>query len=296
MSFRILLWRSLCFVCLMVLAIGCSQNAHPYSDEEGYSHGLTKSLSTPGQTGSNLAPMSDGPIAQPEGGAESVQRPMTPAANSVLQRKYPNTVVLKGPNNVDRIALTFDDGPDRRFTPQVLDVLQKHHVKATFFLMGSRVKGLPEVTQRIAREGHDIGNHTYWHPKLYAESVARGRWEIKETEQIIQEVVGYRTTLFRAPYGGLTEELVEEMADMGLTVVGWSVDSLDWKGLSKEEVEANVLKSTRPGSIILMHSGGHWTQDLSGMVAALDTIIPELKRRGLQFVTITDMFNLYSKY
>lgn len=303
------LW--LCFVSFMsFILVACSQDAQPYSDNEeqllqqqinGMSEShvklrthVHKQTHSPSDVTSESSPVSDEtpPLV---GGSETTQRPHAPASNQMLQQKFPSTVMLRGPTDTNYVALTFDDGPDRRFTPQVLDVLKKHGVKATFFLMGSRVENLPSITRRIDREGHAIGNHTYWHPKLYAESLARSRWEITATDQLIEETLGYRTTLFRAPYGGLTEALVEQMADMGLSVIGWSVDSLDWKGISKEEVEQNVLSTAGPGSIILMHSGGHWTQDLSGMVAALDTIIPKLKQQGLQFVTIPEMLNIKDK-
>lgn len=231
-------------------------------------------------------------ISSLKGGSEKEQRELKPASNAMLQSKFPQTLILQGSYNDPRIALTFDDGPDRRFTPQVLDVLKKHDVKATFFLMGSRAHGLPIITKRIDEEGHSIGNHTYWHPKLYIESLERTWWEVKETEKVISDIVGYKPKLFRAPYGGLNEPLLSQLADMELTVIGWSVDSLDWKGISAKEVENNVLSHTVPGSIILMHSGGHWTQDLSGMVEALDAMIPKLKEQGLEFVTVAELLNI----
>jgi|GEM_PF-389817 len=226
------------------------------------------------------------------GGSESEARVLKPMDNYLLQRKYPNVFVLHAPEDENRIALTFDDGPDSRFTPRVLDVLKKHNVKATFFVMGSRVKGVPRVARRIADEGHVMGNHTYWHPKLWRQSAGRIRWEALETDHAILEVAGYAPKLFRPPYGALTEELLTQLSAMNYTVVGWNVDSLDWKQLPADQVEANVVSNVRPGSIILMHSGGNWDQDLSGMVEALDRIIPRLKEQGMTFVTIPELLGV----
>lgn len=226
------------------------------------------------------------------GGSEYSTRDPHPVSNQMLERKYPGVIALKGSENTNMIALTFDDGPDRRFTPQVLDVLKKHNVKATFFLMGSRVRSLPKITQRIYEEGHAIGNHTYWHPNLLNEKKKRLHWEVKETEKAIYNTIGYRTRLFRAPYGNINEDQLQLLANMGYRIIGWSVDSLDWRQLPKKEVAHNVLSNSHPGAIILMHSGGHWTQDLTGMVAALDEIIPRLKKDGMRFVTVPELLNI----
>lgn len=283
----------LCLFLLAAIMSSCNQDAQPnQASEPKAKEGKPKAKEAKPKAKGQDNKAKEGGLPQPKGGSERKNREIRPVSNKLLQMKYPNTVVLRGSFEDKRVALTFDDGPDRRFTPQVLDVLKKHDVKATFFLMGSRIKALPDVTRRIDQEGHSIGNHTYWHPKLFRESTDRMKWEVTETDDVLNQVVGFRPKLFRAPYGGLTEELVENMAEMDLTVVGWSVDSLDWMQLSAEEVQKNVLSNTQPGSIILMHSGGHWTQDLSGMVKALDQIIPKLKQDGIEFVTVSELLNI----
>ncbi|MEF2245202.1 polysaccharide deacetylase family protein [Paenibacillus sp. IITD108] len=226
-----------------------------------------------------------------EGGTEKRERPKSPANNHTLAQLYPDIIALNGPSSSNRIAITFDDGPDRRFTPQVLDILKKHDVKATFFLMGSRVKAHPDVTERIHKEGHAIGNHTFWHPKLYSESVERMVWEVEETDKWINNTVGYIPTLFRAPYGGLDKTYVEKLGEMGKSVIGWSVDTQDWRQISSEEIQHNLLKDLYPGAIILMHCAGDWTQDLSGMTAALDEQLPILKEKGFEFVTVPEVLS-----
>ncbi len=224
--------------------------------------------------------------------AESPGRKAKPMSNELLQRKYRGILVLHGSLRDRRIALTFDDGPDRKYTPQVLNVLRKHHVKATFFLLGSRAAAYPDVTRAIDKEGHAIGSHSYWHPAMYRVPMDRVRWEVTETDKVLRQLVGYRPKLFRAPYGGLNDSIVKELGKMQKHIIGWNVDSLDWKSLSAKQVIDNVLGGTRPGAIILMHSGGHWTQNLSGMVIALDVIIPALKKKGLKFVTVPELLNI----
>lgn len=232
----------------------------------------------------DLPQLSDGP--------ESTEREAHPVSNYILQRKYPRTLFLRADIRTNRVALTWDDGPDRRFTPKILDVLKKHNVKGTFFLMGARAKALPDITKRIEQEGHAIGNHTFWHANLTKGNVENMRWQVNETEKIFQNILGHRSHLFRAPYGNLNEELVRELGRMNYHVIGWSVDSLDWRQLSADEVERNVLGNVHPGSIILMHSGGNWNQDLSGGVQALDRIITKLKKDGIQFVTVPELLGI----
>lgn len=242
-----------------------------------------------------LEDLKQGVLPPLEGGSEKSQRLVKPASNRMLANQYPNILALHAPFTSKQIALTFDDGPDTRFTPQVLDVLEKHEVKATFFLVGARVAALPDITRQINEYGHIIGSHSYWHPKLYQESSERLDWEIRETDQAIVEIIGYRPSLFRPPYGGLTASIVEQLGAQGKSIVGWSVDSEDWRQLPAQEVEDNILNTVHPGAIILMHSAGDWTQDLSGMVTALDSLIPKLKQQGYELVTIPELLNIYHK-
>ncbi|XID94401.1 polysaccharide deacetylase family protein [Paenibacillaceae bacterium WGS1546] len=234
----------------------------------------------------------DGKLGMLAGGPESIRRAVRSKDNYALQRRFPNIVVLRGSSASRRLALTFDDGPDSRFTPQLLDILKKHGVKATFFVMGARVDGHPAIARRMHEEGHVLGNHTYWHPRLWVESFDRIRWEANETDKAIEKITGYSPKLFRPPYGGLDDELVTELGKMNYSVVGWSVDSYDWKQLDSAAVQGNVLDQLHPGAIILMHSAGDWTQDLTGMVQAVDALIPRLKEEGYEFVTVPELLGL----
>lgn len=209
-----------------------------------------------------------------------------------LQVKYPNTMMYKAHTTQKVIALSFDDGPDTKFTPLILDTLKKHDIKATFFLLGTRVQSYPDIAKRIDREGHAIGNHTYWHPNLANTDVNKMKWEIEKNEQEISSILGAKTELFRAPYGALTEAQVRHLGEMGYRCIGWSVDSEDWKSLSASVVKQKILNAVHPGAIVLMHSAGHWTQDLTGTVNALNELIPYLKTKGYRFVTIPELWSI----
>lgn len=208
-----------------------------------------------------------------------------------LQTKYPNIMLYKADTNKKIIALTFDDGPDNKFTPQILNILKKHNVKATFFFLGTRVHQYPDTAKKVLEDGHVIGNHTYWHPELTKTGVQNMEWEIKKNEQEIQNVLDIKTNLFRAPYGALTEKHVQKLDELGYYGIGWSIDTEDWRSLSAKEIKQNVINRLHPGAIVLMHSAGHWTQDLSGTAEALDEIIPLLKQKGYTFVTIPEMIS-----
>ena len=223
-------------------------------------------------------------------GMFSFHEPLKAASMYPLQTKYPDIMLYKGKPNKKVIALTFDDGPDNRFTPQVLDVLKKYDVKATFFLLGTRVQKYPDMAKRIDEEGHVIGNHTFWHPELPKTGVENMEWEIKKNEKELKAVISNVTDLFRAPYGAMNDDLVKKLGEMDYRGVGWSVDSEDWKGLSSKEIKQNILNHVHPGAIVLMHSAGDWPQDLSGTAEALDELIPYLQEQGYEFVTVPELW------
>ncbi|MHA6250902.1 polysaccharide deacetylase family protein [Oceanobacillus sp. CAU 1775] len=229
---------------------------------------------------------------QLEGGPESIGRMPNLVSNAILQREYPNTVVIRGSLNSNEIALTFDDGPDPRFTPQILDILNTYQAKATFFLLGARAAVHSDIVRRINAEGHAIGNHTYWHPNLTEESIERARWEITTAEEAIEQIVGYRPRLFRPPYGALNREIVELSEQLGNAVILWNVDSLDWTQPGADMISDIIMANTAPGSIILMHDGGDWTLDLSGTVNSLHDFIPRLQAEGMKFVTVPELIGI----
>ncbi|MBW4080474.1 polysaccharide deacetylase family protein [Paenibacillus sp. S150] len=210
---------------------------------------------------------------------------------SQLLRKYPETIKTQGPR-LKRIALTFDDVPDPRFTPQILDVLRKHHVKATFFIVGSRAEKHPDLVARIIREGHAVGNHSYSHPEFGKISVKAFRTQIIRTENIIDATAGYKPRLIRPPYGDISEQQLKWAKAHGYKLVNWNVDSLDWKGLSKAQVRNNIVAHAGKGAIILQHGGGGRGSNLRGTIQALPEVISIMRKRGYTFVTVPQMLQV----
>jgi len=158
-----------------------------------------------------------------------------------------------GPGGSRKIALTFDDGPGDA-TPAVLDMLRHAGIRATFFLCGQNVERYPELARRISEEGHEIGNHTYSHPRLLGRTPGKIAYEVERAQKIIAHRTGRTPTLFRPPYGLRWFGLFSILKRNGLTSVMWSVNSLDWKRPHTEIVQ-RVIKDTGPGAIILFHDG-----------------------------------------
>ncbi|GAE05407.1 peptidoglycan N-acetylglucosamine deacetylase [Paenibacillus sp. JCM 10914] len=192
-------------------------------------------------------------------------RPRNPLTLSQLLQKYPDTFRASGPR-IKQIALTFDDVPDPRFTGKVLDILKEYDVPATFFAVGERSKKHPDLVKRIHEEGHAIGNHSYNHAQLNKLSLDKFIDQIERTNGILKNITGIHPRLIRPPYGDINEEQLQWARRNGYKVVNWNVDSLDWKGLNKEEVKQNILSAVGPGSIVLQHAGGGSGSDLSGTI------------------------------
>ncbi len=185
-----------------------------------------------------------------------------------------------------KICLTFDDGPDKRNTPEILDVLSEYGVKATFFVIGSNAEGNLPLLRRELEEGHEIGNHTYSHPHLKGITEEALRGEILKTENILFRLEEYRPRLFRPPEGVYSGTVAKTLEELDYLPILWTVDTQDWRHLSAQKIADTVLRNTKPGSIILCHdyiSGkGHTAE-------ALKIFLPELKKQGYTFVTVSEM-------
>ncbi|WP_282939852.1 polysaccharide deacetylase family protein [Paenibacillus sp. RC67] len=211
---------------------------------------------------------------------------------SQLIKKYPDLLLLKGSSNSKQIALTFDDAPDTLYTIQVLDILKKYNIKATFFVVGRLAEAHPSVVKRMHREGHVVGNHTYNHALLTKLSDEQFQSQISKTQKVIKNTIGYTPRLIRPPYGEITESQLLWASKQHYTIVNWNVDSRDWKQLSQAEVTANILNHAGAGSIILQHSGGGPSQNLTGTVAALPVIIESLQSKGYRLVTLPELLKV----
>jgi len=190
-----------------------------------------------------------------------------------------------------QLALTYDDGPNDPHTLRLLEVLAKHNVRATFFLIGRFVKQRPDIVQELVRAGHVVGNHTFSHPNLIFASADQTRTELRNCEQVLTEAVGEHSRLFRPPFGGRRPVTLRIARELGLQTVMWNVTGWDWRGKPADYIEGKVKKQIRGGDVILFHDGGHKAlgADRSQTVIATDRIIAGYKSEGYEFVTIPKM-------
>jgi len=192
------------------------------------------------------------------------------------------------------IALTFDDGPDPYYTPQILDVLQNYGVKATFFSVGLQVTAYPHIVRQEYEAGHGIGNHSWAHPDLGLLHASDVLSELRNTSSAIQGAISVQPTFFRPPYGSLSIHVLRQACHLGVTTVMWNAgeEAQDWSSPGVSFIIRHILGSARGGAIILMHDSGG---DRSQTVAALPTIIERLQDRGFRFVTIQQMIDSLHK-
>jgi polysaccharide deacetylase family sporulation protein PdaB len=198
----------------------------------------------------------------------------------------PAAVFKNGPRTAKRIALTFDDGPNAQFTPQVLDILKEQKAKATFFVLGSSVQSHPDLAKRIVDEGHVIANHSWNHPHLPQIAKKEVAKELDRTRDVVKKVTGKEMNLMRPPYGEVNDEVLSTLGKRNLSVIKWDVDTEDWKGKSPEEIVQTAISHAQNGSIILMHDAGG---DRTSTVQALRTLISQLKSQGYELVTVNQL-------
>jgi peptidoglycan-N-acetylglucosamine deacetylase len=182
-----------------------------------------------------------------------------------------------------RIALTIDDGPSPVYTPQVLALLEKYGISATFSMIGTQVRAYPGIAREVADAGHVIANHTWTHANLPMLSATSISDQISRATGAIHKATGRTPTLFRAPYGAWSPYVLERCAASKLTPVDWSVDPRDWARPGVSAIVNNIMRNTKTGSIILEHDGGG---NRSETVAALKIVLPRLINAGYRFVTL----------
>ncbi len=178
------------------------------------------------------------------------------------------------------IALTFDDGP-WPYTPALLDTLKKHKAKATFFVLGRKVANRMELTRRIQDEGHEIGNHTWDHPKLTDLDDMEMIQEVSSTQDIIHEATGRYPTMVRPPSGAVDGRVRAHMAELGLPLVKWHVQTLDFQARNVKVIEKRVLKGAKRNAIVLLHD------IVPETVKAMPAVLTKLKKQGYRFVTVS---------
>jgi peptidoglycan-N-acetylglucosamine deacetylase len=189
------------------------------------------------------------------------------------------------------LALTYDDGPNDRYTQRLLEVLARHNVNATFFLIGRYVQQRPEIVRQIVKAGHSVGNHTFTHPLLTWRSAAEIRRQLSGCHRALCESIGQYSNLFRPPFGGRRPAVLRIVRELGLEPVMWNVTGYDWNAPPAAVIENKVIKQIRGGDVILLHDGGHRQMgaDRSQTVVATDHLIARYKAEGYEFVTIPSM-------
>ncbi len=199
---------------------------------------------------------------------------------SAAKKKLPIYCVQKE----EKIAsLSFDAAWGNEDTQQLIDILGKYNVKATFFVVGEWVDKYPESVKALADAGHEIMNHSATHPYMTKLSREQMKEEITACDNKIEAITGVRPTLFRPPYGDYNDSVVEVLTEMGHYAIQWDVDSLDWKDLPAAEIQNRVLSKTKEGSIILFHNAAKNTPE------ALPSIIEGLQEKGFTLVPISKL-------
>jgi peptidoglycan-N-acetylglucosamine deacetylase len=186
------------------------------------------------------------------------------------------------------VALTFDDGPDPIYTPQILDALAKYNAKATFFVIGAEAERFPEIIKRQAEEGHEIANHTYRHNFRDNFNEKKLKKELDRTSEVIRNITGIEPSLFRPHSGYYNEKNVNTAINNGYRVILWSwhQDTKDWKRPGVGKITKNVVSDTKPGDIVIFHDAGG---DRTQTVRAVENILEILYKNGYKCVTVSDM-------
>jgi peptidoglycan-N-acetylglucosamine deacetylase len=190
-----------------------------------------------------------------------------------------------------QLALTYDDGPNDPHTFRLLEVLARHNVHATFFLIGHYVQQRPDIVREVVKAGHVVGNHTFAHPLLTLKGADEVRHELANCHQAIEDAIGKHSNLFRPPFGGRRPAVLRIARELGLEPIMWSVTGYDWDAPPAAEIEGKVTKQLRGGDVILLHDGGHRQMgaDRSQTVLATDHLLSRYKSEGYEFVTISQM-------
>jgi len=244
-------------------------------------------------------------MSRPQEGARNVD--VDPASGFIKSEEFisiPSSYVIQ--RSGDRpgwLALTFDDGPDPKWTPAILDILKQENVPATFFIVGKNGQAYPDLVRRIVNEGHEVGNHTFTHPNLGEIPLSLTKLELNATQRLIESLTGRSTVLFRPPYFGDAEadkpQEVEPALlarDLGYLMIGVRIDPDDWQlPVNADEIINRTVQraldqnpDTR-GQVVLLHDSGG---DRSATIQALPQLIHELRARGFRFVQVSDLAGL----
>ena len=220
-----------------------------------------------------------GKMAAASGASEAPAAPTAPETAGVDSPKL--EFINSGPTEGNRVALTFDDGPTPGVTHRILDELKRRNLHATFFMIGQRIAAEPDLARRVLAEGHDVGNHTFTHPKLPSLDDEQAHAEIQKTADIMLEALDHRAVWFRPPFGALRPDQFQLVQKHGLRPVMGRVSPSDWAQPGEDKIIARILTDTQPGSIIICHDVFEQTANSIGPV--LDGLL----EHGFAPVTLT---------
>lgn len=201
--------------------------------------------------------------------------------------KYKNKFFLNGYTFDKKIALTFDDGPDMTYTPQIINILKENNIKGNFFFLGKNAVSYPSVVKNAFNNGNLVLSHTYNHLELTKQTATNIQSEIINTENQIFKIIGKRPAIIRPPYGDVNDEVISTIINSGSVISLWSIDTLDWSQRESVNIIDNVVNNVRPGDVILMHS----TENGIATPKALKELIPKLKDLGYSFTTLDELYN-----
>ncbi|MFA9555685.1 polysaccharide deacetylase family protein [Evansella sp. AB-rgal1] len=197
-------------------------------------------------------------------------------------------IIHRVPTNKKKVAITFDDGPNPVYTPQVLEVFQKVSGKATFYMIGEQMKKHPKIVQTVKKEGHEIANHTYTHPRLSQLSDFDCRTELRLTQEIIENMTGEAPATFRPPFLDYNEQTIRIIKEFGYRVIGAvNMEALDWEMPGVDHIVSKTRDQISNGSIFLFHDG---FGDRSQTVEAVRILVNELTEEGYKLVTVSELF------
>lgn len=207
-----------------------------------------------------------------------------------IQSNFFTQVLCAGETGRQEIAITFDDGPDPNFTKPILDTLDEFDAKATFFVIGKRIKGCEDILKSIDSRGHTIGNHTYTHSFFIDFRSFNGfKEEIGKTAGLVYDITGRRLQLFRPPYGVTTPAIARACKVLGYHLIGWNIRSLDTTSDSEETIAKRVIGQIRPGAVILFHDTSEKTHRV------LRQVLQYARQNGIRIVPVNELLNI-SKY
>lgn len=210
-------------------------------------------------------------------------------ANIYFNNKVKKLPIYSVQTDERKVAISFDAAWGADKTSQIMDICEQYDVNATFFLVGFWVEDYPDVARSIADRGFEIGLHSSTHPDMCNLSVEQMGLELSKNQQIIESVCGVKAKLFRPPYGSYNNELLDTCRNMGITTIQWSVDSLDWKGLSAGEIAGRVCQKSKPGSIVLFHNNS------DNIISGLKLVLEYYKNNNYKVVPVGELI-YYSNY